>query len=255
MSITDIFTDMTTDFNSLFNNMKVEVDKAALDHDNYVQSMPVDPLALVLHWRAEKDYRNSPKYVNIQIYEALEFKAGVSVKNYPAVDQQFIDQAEKINRHYRNKLLLTGLKGHDLSGFRVALMDHLENPFNLANKHIKILLRLPDFYQEDVFMQDLQDKYSSVDFQGSDTLDMDVEYIGSIDRVTSRYPHVRHYFKTPDNNLLCLVVPDDNSLKPLVKLITKPNQTVKFRGHAGVQHTKGYPNFNFYMIGSNYEFC
>lgn len=99
MSITDIFTDMTTDFNLIFNNMKVEVDKAALDHDNYVQSMPVDPLALVLHWRAEKDYRNSPKYVNTQIYEALEYKDGVSEKNYPAVDQQFIDQAEKINRH------------------------------------------------------------------------------------------------------------------------------------------------------------
>ena len=250
------FPEMSADFSSLFNSVKIEVDQAALDHDNYVQNMPVDPLALILQWRADDSpFKNNPKMINKEIYEALEYKNGVSEKNYPAVEQQFIDQAEKINRHFRNKLLITGLKGQDLSSFRVALMDHLENPLNLANKHIKILLRLPDFYQEDIFMQDLQDKYNSVDFHGSETLDTDVEYVGSIERVVSRFAHIRHYFKTPDNNLLCFIVADDNALKPLVKLITNPDRTIKFRGHVVVQHTKGYPNFRFYMIGNNsYEF-
>ena len=243
-------------FDTFFNKLTVQIDQVQLDHDNYIQAMPLDPLALVLYWRALGDYKNNPKFVNLQIYEALEFKVGGKEKDYPNISQEFIDQAEKINRHFRNKLMMTGLKGHDLSNFRVALLDHLENPLNLANKHIKILLRLPDFYQEDIFMKDLQDKYDSVDYQGSDALDMDVEYVGSIDRVVSRHPHVRHYFKTPNNKLLCFVVAGDNMLKPLVKLITKPNQTVKFRGHAHVQHTKGYPDFNFYMIGNNdYEFC
>ena len=249
------FPEMNTDFFNIFNNVKPHVDQTALDHENRVQPMPVDPLALVLHWRGETTYKNNPKLLNKEIYEALEYKDGVSEKNYPVVDQRYIDQAEKINRHFRNKLLMTGLKGQDLSSFRVALMDHLENPLNLANKHIKILLRLPDFYQEDIFMQDLQDKYNSVDFHGSETLDIDVDYVGSIDRVVSRLPHVRHYFKTPDNNLLCFIVSDENALKPLVKLITHPDRTMKFRGHAVVQHTKGYPNFRFYMIGNNnYEF-
>ena len=242
------------DFNSLFNSMKIEVDQAALDHDNAAQLMPVDPLALVLHWRIETNYKHNPKLVNMGIYEALEFKAGAPAKTYPVVDKSFVDQAEVINRHFRNKLLMTGLRGHDLSSFRVALMDHLENPLNLVNKHIKILLRLPDFYQEDIIMQDLELKYECVEPGVSFVLESVIEYVATVDRVVSKYPHKRHYFKTVDNNLVCFSAENSNLLSPMLDYIINSKQPVTFRGSVYGNHIKGYPNFNYYMIGgNNYE--
>ena len=248
------FPDMNTDFTSIFNSMKIEVDQAALDHDNYVQTMPVDPLALVLQWRADPSYKHNPKLSNKGIYEALDFKAGISVKNYPEVDQSFIDQAEVINRHFRNKLLMTGLKGYELSTFRVALMTHLENPLNLVNKHIKILLRLPDFYQEDIDIHDLERKYDGVEPGVSCLLESVIEYVATVDRVVSKHPHKRHYFKTSNNKLLCFNVEDANSLQPMMNYIINSKQPVTFRGSVYGGHITGYPNFSYYMIGgNNYE--
>lgn len=218
-------------------------------HDRHSQTMPVDPLALVLHWRAEGQKTKSPKFINLEIHAALEYHPGIPEKNYPTVAQEFIDQAEVINRHFRNKLLMAGLRGYPISAFRIALLDHLENPLNLVNKHIKILLRLPDFYQEDIAMQNLMLKYDTAD--GLTSLDTSIEYVTTVDRVVSNRPHKRHYFKTNENNLICFHLEPDNVILPFMQYIVKEKRQVSFRGTVNMHNANGYPDFNFYMTGSN----
>lgn len=245
---------MSTACYANFFNANKKIEQAELDHQNSVQPMPVDPLALVLHWRANTNYKNNPRLVNKEIYEALEYRDGGSEKNYPEVDQVVIDQAEVINRHFRNKLLMTGLRGQDLSTFRVALMDHLEHPLKLANKHIKILLRLPDFYQEDVVMHDLELKYKCVEIVHGFMLESVIEHVATVDRVVSKYPHKRHYFKTTDNNLVCFNTEESHAVQPMMNYIINSKNPVTFRGSVYTHRLKGYTNFNYYIPGgNNYE--
>lgn len=224
-------------------------DKSKEIRDNYNQTMPVDPLALVLHWRSSDDFVKNRKLVNLNIHQHLEVTQDGSTRSYPTVAQEFIDQAEVINRHFRNKLLMAGLRGHPISAFRIALLDHLENPLNLVNKHIKILLRLPDFYQEDIAMQNLILKYDTAD--ESKFLDTPIQYVTSVDRVVSNQPYKRHYFKTDANNLICFHLNYDNVIFPFMQYIIKENRKVSFRGNVHIHYASGYTDFNFYMTGSN----
>lgn len=244
------FPEMDTDFSKLFKNMNAAEELRRAEQAELSQTMPVDPLALVLQWRAAGDYIKNPKLVNLRIYEDLEYRDGWVAKDYPEVEQQYIDQAEVINRHFRNKFLMIGLHGHDISPFRVALMDHLENPLNLVNKHIKILLRLPDFYQEDIVMNELSVKYGSVEI-GSVELDSVIQHVATVHRVVSRNPTQRHYFKTADDKLLCIQVEVNNTLLPIINYIIKSKQPVSFRGTVYGNHIKGYSSFNYYMTGNN----
>lgn len=221
--------------------------------ENAFVDLPVDPLALILKWRDTEPVL-SRKAMNSFAYKSLEVYPGRTDYDFPTVEQLYVDHAETINRHFRNKFMMHGLQSEfGLSDFRIALMDHLENPLHLVNKHIKILLRLPEFYLEDKIMEKLMSEYVSAEYDFID-IDTRLEFVDSITRAESRRPHTRFYFATPDKQLICLNVEDKATVLPAMHYITKQT-SVGFKGPVYARHYTGYTGFNFYHTGgNNYEF-
>jgi hypothetical protein len=167
------------------------------------------------------------------------------------IDPEHIDKALAIRKYYRNKLTMLILKKTQgkLSKFRTDLYDFLNNDSRKYDKAlIPLIIKLPDFYAEDCAIDRLAKEYNSIDTNIS-KIDTTVEYVARVNRTTSRSKFSRYFFKTTQNYLVEVTVPNEQATGPM-DFIAKLG-TVRLKGQV---FTKKFHDKDFVYATTNKHF-
>jgi hypothetical protein len=213
-----------------------------------------DPIAFVLQGRDSLEFSVNRKYKNKTMYETLARDSS----SITVTDLKYATESEVIRKHFRNKIMMVSLRNHHVSPFRTALDEILLTPGVLKTSHIPILLRLPDFYQEDKDMETLIDNYTSSDKDINQPIvsrDETVKFVKKFTRYGRRRDVVKYFFKNSDNNLYVFKMETDNAYSNLMDFFANPEKEFGLRGSFVSHAETGYAGFNFYNnAGKNYEF-
>ena len=106
-----------------------------------------------------------------------------------------VEKANDIKRYYRNKLMLRTLKYSEqkFTKFRQDLRDFVESedPYTIFETDIPMILKLPEFYEEDKMMDELQKEYH-----------MTSEFYTMYNGITTLKPVRKHQRKTKNHNAI-----------------------------------------------------
>ena len=133
------------------------------------------------------------------------------------IDPEHIDKALAIRKYYRNKLTMLILKQTQgkLSKFRTDLYDFLNNDSRKYDKKlIPLIIKLPDFYAEDCALDQLAKEHNSIDVHVKN-INATVDYVATIKRTSSRSKFTRYFFKTKQNFLVEVNVPNEQAKGPM----------------------------------------
>ena len=167
------------------------------------------------------------------------------------IDPEHIDKALSIRKYYRNKLTMLILKRTQgkMSKFRTDLYDFLNNDSLKYDKAlIPLIIKLPDFYAEDCAIDRLAKEYNSIDTNVS-KIDTTVEYVATIKRTSARSKFSRYFFKTPNNYLVEVTVPNEQATGPMDFIASLG--TVRLKGQA---FTKKFHDKDFVYATTNKHF-
>jgi hypothetical protein len=191
-----------------------------------VYDLDIDPLAAIIELRAEGRF---PEIESIkrQIPSKETNEYAQTIREY------FLDKivTQKLSSTYRESDFKRDMvKALKLSGKQV-----------LEDDHIRLLYRLPDFYQEDIFKDALVEKNKSfVDYKANTKVEnVDLTYIGSIDYFRRGHRAKEFYFKNHDGFVFVINSVQSANLLPLtaifdqVKLLTVSGTVNynKLKGH------------------------
>jgi hypothetical protein len=214
-----------------------------------------DPLAFVLEGRDSIDFVNNRKYKNKTMYEQLSTVSDtLTVTNV-----KYTTESKIIRRHFRNKILIATLQSHQISPFRTKLDEILSDSSLLKIHHIPVLLRLPDFYQEDKEMENIFENYSNIPLDEYDPIvvsfDGNVQFVKKFTRY-GRYTDVtKYFFKNENNQVFCFKIDVSNHYSNLMDYFAKTDKVFGLRGKFARHAETGYSGFNFYHnTGKEYEF-
>ena len=167
------------------------------------------------------------------------------------IDPEHIDKALSIRKYYRNKLTMLILKRTQgkMSKFRTDLYHFLNNDSLKYDKAlIPLIIKLPDFYAEDCAIDRLAKEYNSIDTNVS-KIDTTVEYVATIKRTSARSKFSRYFFKTPNNYLVEVTVPNEQATGPMDFIASLG--TVRLKGQA---FTKKFHDKDFVYATTNKHF-
>lgn len=209
-------------FNSIFETLGgKDVNKKSTVYD-----LDIDPLAAIIELKAEGRFPE---------IEAIKRHIPSKETNEYAqtIREYFLDKivTQKLSSTYRESDFKRDMvKALKLSGKQV-----------LEDDHIRLLYRLPDFYQEDIFKDALVEKNKSfVDYKANTKVEnVDLTYIGSIDYFRRGHRAKEFYFKNCDGFVFVINSVLSANLLPLtaifdqVKLLTVSGTVNynKLKGH------------------------
>jgi len=167
------------------------------------------------------------------------------------INPEHVDKALAIRKYYRNKLTMLILKKTQgkMSKFRTDLYDFLNNDSHKYDKAlIPLIIKLPDFYAEDCAIDRLAKEYNSIN-SNVNKIDTDVEYVATIKRTSQRSKFSRYFFKTKNNYLIEVTVPNEQAAGPM-DFIAKLG-TVRLKGQT---FTKKFHDKDFVYATTNKHF-
>jgi hypothetical protein len=204
-----------------------------------------DPIAVVLALKA----------MNIcgsEIYNYMDpgteddiFPSKKNVYEYDITS--YIEQASEIREYYKMKLVMSALLGTTKTEFRKALGEILTNEDGVyTREHIPIFIRLPDFYEEDIFVEKLIEpleaaKRRSVDFEDNLT------YIGKIKQCRRSSTRYRYAFKDIKNELYIVTVNVENNLQGVLEYLCTSKGVLRIKGQRNMTKLHGH-NFNCFEV-------
>lgn len=162
------------------------------------------------------------------------------------------EEANRIREYYSRKYFWKQLqKNSKLSKFRTEALAfiHSENPSNIPYETVKIVHKLPEFYQEDLILDKVK-KGANLNFEDTNT------HIPRTKTLTpknwffrrTKNEKLSHYWLWDEDNRLCnLQVEAHNSLEHLWLDIFKSYSKIKIRGYF---FTKERDNFKYYTISN-----
>jgi len=207
-----------------------------------------DPLALVCAMlRAGKEY--------YAIGSTLEGVGKRLTKQIPVdnvIEQEDLERAQKIRKHFRNKILMRRLKNMNVSKFMLAVDELLETPLRIEKDSISPLMKLPDFYEEDKATEALFAEHTSVPVRNVQGLDTTLEYAGTVKRRTSRTKVDVQYWRAPNNHLVRVTFPLHDMGRSAWECFAKHGKIKINTISGGVTKVTGYDYF-VYQLGADYE--
>lgn len=207
-----------------------------------------DPLALVCAMlRAGKDY--------YEIGSTLEGVGKRLTRHIPidnVIESQDLQLAEKIRKHFRNKILMRRLKNMNISKFMLAVDELLETPRRIEKDNIRPLMKLPDFYEEDKATEALFAEHTSVPARNVRGLDTTLEYAGTVKRRNSRTKVDMQYWRAPNNHLVRVTFPLHDMGRAAWECFAKHGKIKINTISGGVAKVTGYDYF-VYQLGTDYK--
>lgn len=217
---------------------------------------PADPLALVCYWRKTNaletllgyDVANAYEYA--RLLEGDVYQLGVGDKRHPAMDElldpdnESIELAKEIRNYYHNKISYrTFMTEREPSTFYGLVNEFFNMPIGtFTEHHVGVIVKLPEFYEEDLEYDYLEETYTSHDNlkDGVKDLRLFFERCTVLRRGKRRY---RMYWLTTENkkHLYVLPVEHRNYLTPFIDKAIK--STVNITGY--VNKYRLHPQSNF----------
>ncbi len=170
-----------------------------------VYDLDIDPFAAIIEIKAEGSFPDIERIKrHIPSKETNEYAQ--TIREY------FLDRivTQKLSSTYRDSDFKRDMvKALKLSGKQV-----------LEDDHIRLLYRLPDFYQEDIFKDALVEKNKSfVDYRGKNKVEnVTLTYIGSIDYYRRGHRAKEFYFKNCDGFVFVINSVQSANLLPLTAI-------------------------------------
>jgi len=204
-----------------------------------------DPLALVCAMlRAGKDY--------YAIGNTLQGVGSRKIKTDAVITEEDTEYAQRIRKHFRNKILLRRLKNINISKFMLAVDELLETPLRIEKDSVRPLMKLPDFYKEDKATESIFAAHKSLPARNVKGLDNTLEYVGTVQRRNSRTKVDMQYWRTPNNHLVCVTFPLHDMGRSAWECFSKHGKIKINTISGGVSKVTGYDYF-VYQLGTDYE--
>lgn len=206
-----------------------------------------DPIAVVLALKA----------MNIcgsEIYNYMDpadedsiFPSKKNVYEYDVTS--YIEQASEIREYYKMKLVTSALLGTAKTEFRKALGEILTNEDGVyTREHIPIFIRLPDFYDEDTYVEKLIAPLETVkDRRFERDFETDLTYLGRIKQCRRSHNRYRYTFKDAKDELYVVTVSSENNLQGVMEYICTSKGILRIKGQRNFSMLHGH-NFNCYEV-------
>jgi hypothetical protein len=191
-------------FNSIFESLGgKDPDKKSTVYD-----LDIDPFAAIIELKAEG------RFPEIELIKR-HIPSKETNEYAQTIREYFLDRivTQKLSSTYRDSDFKRDMvKALKLSGKQV-----------LEDDHIRLLYRLPDFYQEDIFKDALVEKNKSfLDYKGKTKIDnVELTYIGSIDYYRRGHRAKEFYFKNCDGFVFVLNSVQSANLLPLTTIFNQ----------------------------------
>lgn len=143
------------------------------------------------------------------------------------VEDHYVAMAEQVRNYYKAKLVQLSLSGKTLSAFRTKLYQVICNPKEINKEHVGILCRLPDFYQEDIAMDNILEQTKPVDTNTiylASEISEQYEFVGVTQRKIKTGSQQKYWFKNSQNELATLWVELSSPSIPILNMVLKPGK-------------------------------
>ena len=122
----------------------------------------------------------------------------------------------------------------------------------LEDQHIRLLYRMPDFYEEDIFLDAIVEENRSYPTNNRETLkNVSLTYIGSLDFYRRRYRAKNFYFKNSEGFVFLISSTSSTNLLPITKIFNQI-KTMVVSGTANSSKLKGH-DFNIITLEHKYN--
>jgi hypothetical protein len=165
------------------------------------------------------------------------------------------EYSNKIRSHFKNKILMKRLKDRHITKYTEELETILSQDNFLNSNQVSIVVKLLDFYKEDIETDKIFKKYKSLE----DTKDHTAKikkvftHVGCVERNAKSSKKTRYYFSCEDRNLLVHEVSCGSHEQKFLEFILKQNATIGISGIFSIGNQHGYEDFILYKDG-HYEF-
>lgn len=199
----------------------------------------IDPLVYILKWISEGRFY-SEMHEHLQFGQNLDFIK----EDEKAVLQK---QADDIRAFFKGTILLRRLKNEHISSFMVALEQLNDEVHRVNVEHIRILLKLPDFYKESMETKELFAQYTSLkDLRQPTDICEAWNFVQKIKRSSKNENLWRYYFSNSKNELLSLTTKSNSDTEKFLNYICAEG-AIGFKGTAWAAKQPGH-DFYFYRL-------
>lgn len=209
---------------------------------NDIVKFKADPLALTLSFRDQglENWKITEKLTSAPTWDLF-------------AEDRFFHRASEIKKYYRNKLMFKALKNtnHNMSKFRQDLYNYVESsdPFSVYKNDIPMIVKLPDFYEEDVMMDAMVKKYKMTgDYETTQNVERTLYPLQKHHRKTKNQDQ-KHFWFRDDNNLIYRIVIEPKN--PLLHLFEKEfsKQSINVSATFYATRTRGQ-DYVFYSLSN-----
>ena len=209
-----------------------------------VYDLDIDPLAAIIEIKA------AGRFPDVEMIKR-HIPSEETNRYAQTIREYYLDKivTQKLSSTYRD----TDFKRDMVKSLKLSGKHVLEEP------HIRLLYRLPDFYEEDIFLDAVvSDNKSFLETKGrSNIKSTELSYIGSIDFYRRGYRAKNFYFKNSDNVVFMINSANASNLLPVTKIFEKiKSMTIsgqvnytKLKGHefviANLDHKYTVEDFTF----------
>lgn len=189
---------------SIFDNSWDTIDNSKAETPKVYLDFNTPPLALVI--AMQKGGKDTS-----QIFDTL---VGVGKAPRPILLEETVSkehqaEADTIYNYFAKKHTMRRLKNERISGFMLAVDDLCENRKRIDLEHVKVLVTLPGFYEQNRVLENIISRHKSV--ENIKTLSFsawhgEVEFVERVHVKNSRLNEYHYYFNTPNNYLMRITV-------------------------------------------------
>ena len=205
--------------------------------NSVVYDLDIDPLAAIIEIKAEG------RFPDIEL-----IKRHIPTKETnlyaQSIREYFLDKivTQKLSSTYRDTDFKRDMvKALKLSGKQV-----------LEDQHIRLLYRMPDFYEEDIFLDAIVEKNRSYPTNNRETLkNVSLTYIGSLDFYRRGYRAKNFYFKNSEGFVFLISSASSTNLLPITTIFNQI-KTMVVSGTANSSKLKGH-DFNIITLEHKYN--
>lgn len=161
--------------------------------------------------------------------------------------------AAETRRYYRDKLMLQTLKGRPLSDFQTVLYGMVTGEAPIMSDQIGMLMKLPYFYTEDMYLASVFDKTKSLhkhEFIAETKQDV-ITPLTMIFSSRKRAEVYQYWFTDSQGHAVMLPVASQNPLRSLVDSLFRQQQPLKVQAHW--HYKKHFPSDRIHWTLGNVE--
>lgn len=161
--------------------------------------------------------------------------------------------ATTIRRHYKNKYMMNRLRDKPLGKFERTLDKMLEDDKFLDQENIRILVKLPEFYEFEMQTEEIFAKHQSVQKPRNRSHELDgiFKFAGSVSKNTLKKKYTAFYWTAPDNTLAVITVDHLSKGLDCWRYVAEQGE-VGIRAKASLGTMTG-GDFLVYQLGNKYE--